>query len=155
MVRNIQIGRAQRGVMLLEALIAILLFAMGILALIGLQARSITFASQARYQTDAAVLADRVISQMWGDRTNIAGYAWDGTGGAPAVISAWATQVTNSLPGANTQAPTIVVATVNHAGPPAYSAHTVTVTVFWRTPDEAGAGQPHHNLTTTAFIQCC
>ena len=149
-------GRPQRGVMLLEALIAILLFSIGILAVVGLQATSIAQVGQAKYRADAAFLANQVIAQMWADRNNIPSYAWN-SGAAPAKVSAWANHVNSSLPAATTYKPTITVAPTVYAGPPAYTDYQVTVTVFWQTPEEANAKTkpPPHSFVTTASIQCC
>lgn len=56
--------------MLLEALIAILIFSMGILAIVALQAVSIKLAGDAKYRSDAALLAEEMLAQMWvSDRT--------------------------------------------------------------------------------------
>lgn len=56
--------------MLLEALIAILIFSIGILAIVALQAVSIKLAGDAKYRSDAALLAEEMLAQMWvSDRT--------------------------------------------------------------------------------------
>jgi type IV pilus assembly protein PilV len=44
--------------MLLEALIAILIFSFGILGLVGLQANAINLSTDAKYRADAALLAN-------------------------------------------------------------------------------------------------
>src|SRR6478609_8169168 len=62
--------RIQGGVMLLEVLIAILIFSLGILGVVGLQAIAVQQSTDARYRADAAQLVDRLIGQMWtSDRT--------------------------------------------------------------------------------------
>ena len=61
----------QHGVMLLEALVAILLISFGILGLIALWAASLKGASEAKYRTDASFLANEMIGQMWLDRANV------------------------------------------------------------------------------------
>lgn len=116
--------RAQSGVALLEALVGILIFSIGILALMGLQAQSIRNTVEAKYRNEAAYLADQIIGQMWVDRANLANY--DTTGGTSPNMTAWRNVVASTLPrviagGANS--PTIVVA-----------ANQVTVTVFWQMP---------------------
>lgn len=58
----------QRGSVILEALIAILLFSIGILALVGMQATAINSVSDAKYRTDAGFLADQIIGVIWGNR---------------------------------------------------------------------------------------
>lgn len=57
----------QRGVMLLEALVAILIFSIGILAIVGLQATSISLSTDAKYRSDASMLANQIIGMMWND----------------------------------------------------------------------------------------
>ena len=61
----------QRGILLLEALIAILLVSFGILGLVALWANSLKNASEAKYRTDASFLANEMIGQMWMDRVTI------------------------------------------------------------------------------------
>jgi type IV pilus assembly protein PilV len=61
---------SQQGVVLLEALIAILIFSMGILALVGLQANMLQNTSSAKYRADASYLAQQKIGQMWADPAN-------------------------------------------------------------------------------------
>ncbi|MBI1964750.1 MAG: pilus assembly protein PilV [Betaproteobacteria bacterium] len=115
---------AQQGVMLLEALIGILIFSTGILALIGMQALSISFMSDAKYRSDASFLANEIVSMMWVDRTNLANYAYPG-GTAPA-LAAWIAKVNDGrLPGSDTNAPTIVTNVLTGE---------VTVTIRWQPP---------------------
>jgi type IV pilus assembly protein PilV len=105
---------SQRGVMLLEALIAILIFSLGILALVGLQAASIQNTTDAKYRTDAMFLANQIVGQMWVDRTNLADYA-DGTNSKRV---AWKQTIDSTLPGAD--------------GDIQVNGTQVTVTVTWQ-----------------------
>jgi type IV pilus assembly protein PilV len=67
--------------MILEALIAILVFSMGILAIVGLQAVSIKLAGDAKYRADASLLAEELLGQMWtSDRVPANMFATFGTG---------------------------------------------------------------------------
>ncbi len=59
---------SQQGVILLEALIGILIFSLGVLALVAMQAVSVSNVSNARYRTEAAFLANEIISEIWVDR---------------------------------------------------------------------------------------
>ena len=56
---------AQRGSFLLEALISVLIVALGLLGLIGLQARAIQNVDDAQYRAEAAYLANALLGQMW------------------------------------------------------------------------------------------
>lgn len=74
--RNLPNFRAgQGGVILLEALIAILIFSMGILAVIGLQAAAIKNTNDAKYRAEASYLANQIIGKMWVDTTNWSSYS--------------------------------------------------------------------------------
>jgi type IV pilus assembly protein PilV len=119
--------KSQAGVMLIEALIGILIFSIGILALIGMQATAIKNTTDARYRSEAAYLASQVIGRMWVDRTNLALYG--ASGYAPR--DAWVNTVASTLPGVdvgnNVLVPTIVVGASNQ----------VTVTIQWQQPGEA------------------
>jgi type IV pilus assembly protein PilV len=66
--------RRQRGVTLLDALIAIVLLAFGMLGLVGLQARLLKAGSDAQYRITAAALADRLLSMALVDAANAACY---------------------------------------------------------------------------------
>lgn len=67
-------AKAQQGAMLLEALIAIVIFSMGILALVGLQGAMLSNTSNAKYRADASYIAQQRIGQMWADSDNAINY---------------------------------------------------------------------------------
>lgn len=142
---------SQRGSMLLEGLIAILIFSMGILALIGLQAIAIKNTADAKYRAEAAFLANQIIGQMWADNPgNLANYAHNPMGGtcttfggaasANANVTAWlgnattAGTVAGNLPGATSARQQITIGAGN----------LVTVTICWQGPQEAA---PHNHVT--------
>ena len=60
-------GRQQAGGFLLEALIGILIFAFGVLGIVGLQAHSLRVTNESQYRAEAAYLASVVMSDMWTD----------------------------------------------------------------------------------------
>ena len=116
-------ARSQAGVMLIEALIGILIFSIGILALIGMQGAAIRNTTDARYRSEASFLANQVIGQMWVDRANLAQYAV--VGYAPR--DTWAANVAATLPGVEgARLPTVVIAAENE----------VTVSIQWLQPGE-------------------
>ncbi len=55
----------QSGVMLLEALIGILIFSIGILALVAMQAAAVSSVADAQYRVEAVNLSNQVLSQIW------------------------------------------------------------------------------------------
>ena len=120
-------ARSQAGVMLIEALIGILIFSIGILAMIGMQAVAMKNTTDARYRSEAAFLATEVVGRMWVDIGNLALYDKDS---APAYAPRdnWVGKVSAMLPGipADAPAPTIELGASNE----------VTVTIQWRQPGE-------------------
>lgn len=73
---NVSIPRpnSQQGVVLLEALIAILIFSMGVLALVGLQAAMIKNTSDSKFRAEASYIAQQRLGLMWADPDNVVGY---------------------------------------------------------------------------------
>ena len=139
----------QRGATLLEALVAVLIFSIGILALVGIQATSIKNATDAKYRADASYLADQLIGQIWADRTNIAQYSHRPAAGAStctphgaastyANAVTWLNAVAADLPNAPSTKQQVVVGAGN----------VVTVTVCWQVPGETVT----HDFTETAQI---
>ena len=57
-------GKTQRGFLIIEALIAILIFSLGILGLIAMGSTAVGAQSDARFRTDAAALADEIAGLM-------------------------------------------------------------------------------------------
>ncbi len=92
----------QQGSMLIEGMVAILIFSVGILALMGLQAASIANSVESKYRADASYLANQLVAQM---RVST-GFEEFRSGGAK--FQAWETEVAKVLPGAEGDcAPTI------------------------------------------------
>jgi type IV pilus assembly protein PilV len=67
--------RRLAGSALLEAVVAMLVFGTGLLALVGLQARLLTAQSDGKFRADAAYLASELVGTMWADVPNAASYA--------------------------------------------------------------------------------
>ncbi len=57
----------QQGVILIEVMIAILIFSIGVLALVGLQATMIKNTAEAKYRSEASYIAQSRIGQIWAD----------------------------------------------------------------------------------------
>lgn len=125
---------AMRGMTLIEVLVSMTIFAFGILGMLGLQARAISEVSDAKYRTDATLLADALINDIWADRANIAGYAYGGTGTAPTKVQSWLTEVQAVLPNGNASI------AVN-------GGNQVTVTVNWQ-PLNVATQHQHIEIAT-------
>ena len=145
---------SQSGSVLLEAFIAIVLFSVGMLSLVGVQAAALKHSSESKNRVEAAYLANQIIAQMWADNpANLASYVHNPTGGAcnfgggasaNANVTAWignaATYgtVAASLPGATAARQQITIGANN----------VVTVTVCWQSPGDTGV----HSFTGVAQI---
>lgn len=133
----------QRGMVLLEGIFAILIFSLGILALMGLQAASIKHVGDAKYRADASFLTDQVIGRMWADRANLPCYTHQPTGvcsspASKANLQNWLDNVGNLLPGAPASLQQISVGADNQ----------VTVRVKWRAAQDAQT----HTFVAVAHI---
>jgi type IV pilus assembly protein PilV len=140
--------KTQRGLMLLEVLVAVMVFSIGILGIVGLQAASIRHVNDAQYRGEAIFLANALVSQMWADDRTATDptylevtYGDTGSGAGYAAFK----EMAKRLPGTELSgnAPAIKVA----PGPTPTSS-VVTVTVSWQLPGE----QTAHNFSTSAVI---
>lgn len=133
--------RGARGIVMLDALIAIVVFSIGILGMVHLQAAAVQLAADAKYRTDAAMLADQVIGQMWGDDPATLSTNY---GAAGLKYKAWADVVASTLPGvdAKTNAPTITIGANN----------LVTVTVKWQPPQGSSNDVNTHSYVSITQI---
>ena len=113
-------SRHQDGSILLEALISILIFAFGVLALFGMQSIAIKNTSQVNYRANAIYMANQIISQAQGDINHLADYS----SMTSAKVTPWVAQVQAELPAGTG---TIAVDT---------AASTMTVTVGWQAPGD-------------------
>ena len=156
----------QQGVMLIEALIGILIFSIGILALIAMQASAISAQSDAQFRTEASNLADRLVNKLWVnvDRTNAAtiqtalsgatGFvhqpteaSWcnfSGAASTSSIVTDWVDDVTinpsTRLPGATASMVSVAVDTS------ASGYNKVKVSICWKAPSESVARK--HQIVT-------
>jgi len=133
--------RAQLGFSLIEGLVSILIFSFGVLSLISLETTSIRQSSNAKYRSDASLLANQFIGSMWvSDRTVTTLQNNYATGGAN--YNTWLTSVNAALPGSTASAPTVTVSGTGQ----------VTMNLYWKAPNEA-ASAPMHQYTVIAQVQ--
>ena len=160
---------AQSGMMLLEALIGIGIFSIGILALVAMQAAAINAVADSQYRVEAVNQANQLLSRIWMGvnrdnpgalQTSLLQFAHQ-TGGTPAscnftgvpaqsnVVTDWADHVNGVatsrplLPGTVPEMQQVAVSTGNN--------NRVTITVCWRAPN-APAGAPSSRHTLVAYI---
>ncbi len=127
MDKNHSPSRQQSGSVLLEALIAILLFSFGVLALVGLQANMSKNVSHSKIRSEASFLANQLIGTMWNDQPNLASYAVTSSGCTTTSntnCTKWYSAVTQTLPNGNARV-TITNTT------------EVDITLNWQLPGES------------------
>ena len=112
---------------LIEVLVSLLIFSLGFLGLIGMQARALQVSTDAQDRSRAALLANEIVSQMWIQRT---------TALPAASISAWQARVTavTGLPNA-----------VGSVGTDAAGIATVTLT--WHPPSSTTSAPDSKYIT--------
>jgi type IV pilus assembly protein PilV len=120
--------------MLLEVLVALLIFSIGVLGIIGLQAAMTKAQTGSKFRADASFLAQRLIANMWSDRTGLASYGGANCAGHTR-CSEWVADVARALPaGAATVTVTPLADGTDASG--VVVAADVTVTITWSPPNE-------------------
>ena len=124
--------RLQRGVALIEALVAVLIFAFGIIGLVGLQVSMTRAQGAAKFRADASYLGSQVLGTMWADRANLIKYD-TASCGAYQPCKDWTDKVAGTLPAGSAQIS-------------AAASGLVSLTVTWSTTAE---GTHSHVVTTS------
>ena len=168
----------QSGVMLLEALIAILIFSLGVLGIVGMQASAVKASRDAKYRADAGLLANELIGEMMSSdrtgtvlQTRFQGDCDDSLACSHVVDGdrylLWRARVRATLPGSDTNDPFVYMGLVDAswtpvsgcaagtpvgvtgvAGPPQTSTQ-VCIVVRWMPPNET---VPHRYTVVVNII---
>lgn len=146
----------QSGSTMLEALIAILIFSLGILSLVGLLGTSVKDTANSAYRTQASLLANEIVGQMWAGSQTIANptdtavqnylATFKGSGAA---TTTWRTKVENTLPGITKPAEDEEGGGSNLPVIEVDGNNNVTVTLFWKAPGDSSA---HKYVMTTRIL---
>jgi len=128
--QNLPKLKQQSGLMLIEVLVSLLIFSIGILGMVGLQVAATQNSANAEYRTMASSLANDIVSQMWLRRTSNPTNA-----NLSSDITAWQSRVTASnLPNAS--------ATVVRAAD-----GITTITVTYRPPSKKSTENSNQYVT--------
>lgn len=128
--------RRQAGVALIEVLVALLIFMLGVLGLVGLQTSMTRAQTESKVRADAVALANELIGRMWTDIDNIGDYDADGCA-SQSRCSEWQGKVSRSLP-AGTGAVDVDSVTGD-----------VTISIGWSMP----GGTAHKFVTSTTVAK--
>ena len=116
--------KAQQGIALLEALLAAVILAIGLLGTIGLQARAYAALSDAGMRAEAAIAADKLLGIMNTDQGNLEAYGIAAGGQPSARLAPWYGETRTLIPGATV----VVNITLAAGGAPA----AVDIAISWR-----------------------
>ena len=133
----------QKGAYLLEALIGILIFALGVLGIVGLQAASLRTTTDSAMRAEAVFAANQLLGQMWADDESqlIARYA-SAFGGQP--YKDFAAQLKNAQGGTYVADPAVIFDAVPA---PSKTSHYVVINIQWKS-----TGGDIHNYTTAGVV---
>jgi type IV pilus assembly protein PilV len=138
----------QHGAFLLEALIGILIFSLGILGIVGLQAQAIRFTNDAEYRAEAVYLANSLISEMWTDNRSTLKTNYDSTLVGPKYLQ-FKSDVQTRMAGAIfLHDPEVKVDDATLPLAVTKDSSVVQVKIFWQLPGET----TEHNYVTTGVI---
>lgn len=128
--------KQQSGSFLIEALVSVLLFMVGLIGLMGASAQAVNQLSQSKYRNDASFLSEELIGEIWvaAGTSPAAPYL------ASANYAAWQARVQSTLPGGTG------TATVNVP-----AANMLTLVITW--PDAKNPGITHTYQTTTLIAK--
>jgi type IV pilus assembly protein PilV len=153
---------AQNGFFLIEALLSILIFSLGILGMVAISVRAMDARADAEYRTDAARFADEIASLITLNvdrstpaltQSSLAAFAhqptgtacggFSGTASSIPFVTAWLGRLTaarTGLPGAVSTGQQIVVSTA------ATDFNRVTINLCWQAPSDTAVRR--HTLIT-------
>lgn len=143
----------QSGAYLLEALIGILIFSLGVLGIVGLQAAALRTTTDNSLRSEAVFAATQIMGQMWSDVQN--GPGGQNGGGAGGLISnyssagpgptyvAWAADLKGTQGGAWVSDPVVSFADLKCLPAPDPASTSVFIQINWQSPD----GGPHNYAT--------
>ena len=91
---------AQRGLALLEALLATVILAIGLLGTIGMQARAYSALSEAGMRAEATMASEQLLGVIASDQANLGSYALAAGATPSAALAPWVAQTRAAIPGA-------------------------------------------------------
>lgn len=172
--------RKQSGSLMLESLIAMLIFALGVMAMFGLQATAMKHIGEAKYRLDAQFLANELAGTIWANAesayaTSLAGASTplqpaDITNaqasanaavlafncglncGASTALNDWLQRVQSTMPGVVLGGTPVAAPGVQITQAGDGSGNQVTITIQWQTSNSRGAALQTHNFQTTAYV---
>lgn len=144
------VRQPQSGFTLIEVLVSVVIFAFGVLGLVGVQARAIRMSTDAQQRAEATFLADQLLARMLiSDPVSALTFAHNPVGTTPcaptvaastnALVTEWLAEVTSTFPRASASEQQIIVSGGNE----------VTVRLCWKN----GENDDPHRLEVSNRVQ--
>ena len=141
--RRGRVAHAQRGAFLLEALVALLIFSFGVMAMAGLQTRAARHFNEAQYRANAAELAQATIASMRASDPATLAARFDPSAGSANWLALQGQA--KRLPGVNDVQNLPAIQIIDG---PTTTSRQVSLSIFWQTPGDLTA----HRYTASAVI---
>lgn len=125
------INSNKKGFFIIEALISILIFMIGILGILQLQVGQMQATADAQYRAQASYMAENLMSEIVIDKGNIDTFV-DKTN---ATYTDWESNLRNVLPGVNENLPEVTTSISPTGGT------IVTIVVKWKAPQSESESQ--------------
>ena len=134
--------RARRfgGFVLLEALVAILLFMVGVMGILGLQASMTKAQTESTVRSEAAYLAQELLGLMWADIPQLSDFVITSGDCSAAACKRWLTKIKTTLPGGGATIAVTALADGSVGG-------DVDITVTWTMP----GGESRRYMTSSTI----
>lgn len=136
MMRAPRPPRPQRGIALVEAMVAVVILALGLLGTIAMQARSYSALADTGMRAEATMAAEKLVGLMTTDQANLAAYALASGATPSARLKPWYDETRAHIPNAQ-----IAVALSPAAGT---NGTQVVVTIGWT--HKAGTASASHRV---------
>lgn len=129
--------RSSAGFALIEVLISLLLFSIGVLGMVGMQAKATGYAVDAENRSRAAQLANELVASMWAEQT-----------ASPSTLEKWKARVQDptgsGLPNADVE--NAIKTSTDSTG-----VSVTTITIEWKAPSKK-SGDANSKYVTQVVI---
>lgn len=132
--------RQQSGIALLEALLATVILAIGLLGTIGLQARAYSAMASAGARAEATIATEKLLGMMASDQTNLAAFALVPGDEPNQRLTAWYAETRSLIPNASISISVTPTAGTNRT--------VVVVSISW----VRKAGEPTNTHSVTSYM---
>jgi type IV pilus assembly protein PilV len=132
-----RVSLPSQGIALVEAMVAVVILALGLLGTIGMQARSYSALAEAGARTEATMAAEKLVGLMTTDQANLASYVLVAGATPDARLLPWYNETRAHIPNASIA---VAVAPVTGTG-----STQVVVTIGWTR--KAGTAPSTHRVS--------